>query len=453
MLASSPLQPVRGFAVRKGIVGLLVALALIVIISPAIVGRLAEKSMDENLDWAAEETQEVVVTSQGFDRGWFSSEGQHRVEIREGQLQDMLMVFADPYDGGQLPALIINTRLDHGLIPVSSMSRDGGTLMPGLGSAVSTLSVELADGEIVALPGVINSTVGLTGELHSNFALGPGTKDVEGNAATWGAIDIDITTSPANGKVNFAGLVESLAITSDSDTLRVEAVEFSGDQQQTPFGFAVGSVNAVINTIAVREAGGRVTALGPLSVDGTSSLDGDRVSGRSAFRFKGTPSPELGDISIAADISIIDFDAAAVGKLKRTFAAMQPVAGTDELLAYAEKDAQRLFASGFQLRIDRLDIVMPQGPVTSKFNFVVDASDADSFNWTSVLLALDASADISISSELVDMAAMMNPEINGVVAMGFLKKKGDSYEMEAAFKKGLLTINGAPMPIPLPGTY
>ena len=37
---------------RKSIVALLLVLALIVLASPAIVGRLAEKSMDENLDWA-----------------------------------------------------------------------------------------------------------------------------------------------------------------------------------------------------------------------------------------------------------------------------------------------------------------------------------------------------------------------------------------------------------------
>ena len=35
--------------------------------------------------------------------------------------------------------------------------------------------------------------------------------------------------------------------------------------------------------------------------------------------------------------------------------------------------------------------------------------------------------------------------------MGFLRLEGNFYEMEAAFESGLLTVNGAPMPIPLPG--
>jgi hypothetical protein len=36
-----------------------------------------------------------------------------------------------------------------------------------------------------------------------------------------------------------------------------------------------------------------------------------------------------------------------------------------------------------------------------------------------------------------------------VVGMGFLRKNGDVYEMRAEYAKGLLTVNGAPMPIPL----
>ena len=140
------------------------------ILKAGIVGRLAEKSMDENLGWAAAEAQEAVVSSQGFDRGWFSSEGQHRVEIRDGELRDLLLAYSRADVPEQLPALIIDTRLDHGLIPVTSMSREKGSLLPGLGSAVSTVSFE-AGGEVVPLPGKIYSTVGLTGELRSDLEL------------------------------------------------------------------------------------------------------------------------------------------------------------------------------------------------------------------------------------------------------------------------------------------
>ena len=49
------------------------------------------------------------------------------------------------------------------------------------------------------------------------------------------------------------------------------------------------------------------------------------------------------------------------------------------------------------------------------------------------------------------MAEMMRPDIGMLVAMGILKKDEDYYEMRAEYAKGLVTVNGAPMPIPLPG--
>ena len=66
-----------------------------------------------------------------YERGWFSSEGQHRIELRDGETLGMLRQFAGPMSADELPVLIINTRLDHGLIPVASMSRDAGSLVPG----------------------------------------------------------------------------------------------------------------------------------------------------------------------------------------------------------------------------------------------------------------------------------------------------------------------------------
>jgi hypothetical protein len=35
--------------------------------------------------------------------------------------------------------------------------------------------------------------------------------------------------------------------------------------------------------------------------------------------------------------------------------------------------------------------------------------------------------------------------------MGLLRKDGDAYEMQAEFAQGLLTVNGAPFPIPVQG--
>jgi uncharacterized protein YdgA (DUF945 family) len=192
--------------VRKGFVALLLVLAVVVLVSPGIVGKIAEQSMHENLEFAATEANEVTITSQGFDRGWFSSAGQHRLELRDGELYDtLLLMVGDEIDA--LPALIIDTHIDHGIVPVTSMTRAQGSLAPGLGSAVSTLTLELADRSTIDLPGAIYSEIGLSGALTSKLVLEPGSFADGDETAHWGAVDIEVTTNPTTGRGCRRGII------------------------------------------------------------------------------------------------------------------------------------------------------------------------------------------------------------------------------------------------------
>ena len=279
---------------KKSVVALLVVLALVVLISPGIIGRLAEKSVDDNLNWAVSESEQVIVTSTGFDRGWFTSEGQHRVELRDEVL----------------PALIIDTRLDHGLIPVSSMARAHGSLMPGLGSAVSALRLERADGSVVDLPGTIFSSVGITGELESNFVLEPDGIEVDGARFDWGTADFVVTTNPANGDIGVDGDLSSLAIASDGKTIMVDTLSVSVDHAATPFGFTVGAAKVTLKSVAV--IGTADTAnIGPIYMDSDSAIDDGRLDAEVSFRIKNAPLPKIGSASmeIVARLENVEFRA------------------------------------------------------------------------------------------------------------------------------------------------
>ncbi|MEE8221518.1 MAG: DUF945 family protein, partial [Woeseiaceae bacterium] len=105
---------------NRWFVAFLITLAVIVLVSPGIVGRLAEKNIEENLDFVASESDDVVVTTESFDRGWFTSEGRHRIELRDGAVGAVPENDADEHD--RVPSLIIDTHIDHGLIPLTSMS-------------------------------------------------------------------------------------------------------------------------------------------------------------------------------------------------------------------------------------------------------------------------------------------------------------------------------------------
>lgn len=434
---------------KKGIVALLVFLALVVIVSPGILGRLAEKSVDENLNWAAQESGDLVVSSDSFDRGWFSSEGQHRVELREGNLKAMLKTMGSPDANRNLPVLVINTHLDHGLIPVSSMSRERGSLAPGLGNAMSTLSVEFADGEKIDIPGTIYSNIGLGGELESSFVLEAGAREENGTTATWGPTEISITTNPSSGAVAFAGSVGALSFVDEMDSLAVDGLVFSGNQAPTQFGFAVGDLKLELDALSMSTDGVQAGGLKRVSIDGKTNLDDGRLSGRTLLEMESQAIPQVGEFSIVADISLEGADAQALGALQEVLEAQGANSDPGQMFSVVEDDLKRLLASGIEVRFDQFDVTLPMGTVKTKLDISVAEEDAATFEWTSLLLATEASADISVPEALIDIATQMNPQAGAVVGMGFLQKNGDVYEMKAEYKKGLLTINGAPMPVPL----
>lgn len=437
---------------KKGIVALLVILALVIIVSPGIIGRLAEKSVDENLNWAAQESGDLVVSSDNFDRGWFSSEGQHRVEIKEGNLKLMLESMGGPTDSSELPVLVINTHLDHGLIPVSSMAREKGSLAPGLGSAVSTLSVEFNDGKKVDIPGKIYSKVALGGELQSSYVLDAGSREDGGTTASWGPTEIDVTTNPSSGAVSFAGNIGRVSFADEAESFAIDSLTFSGTQSPTKFGFAVGNMKLQLDTLSISSNGVQAGGLKQMTVDGNTSLDDGQVSGRTVLEMQSQVIPQFGEFSLKADIRLAGADAEAIGALQRAVKAQGPNPDPGQMFATIEGDLKRLLASGLEVRFDQFDVTLPMGTVMSKLDITVAEEDPATFDWTSLLLTTDASADISVPEALVEMAMQMNPQAAAVVGMGFLQKNGEVYEMKAEYKKGLLTINGAPMPIPMGNT-
>jgi uncharacterized protein YdgA (DUF945 family) len=436
--------------VKKGFVVLLIGLAIIVLLSPGIVGRLAERSMDENLDWAATESQEVVVTSQGFDRGWFSSAGQHRIELRDGELRGAFLAIIGDISPSDLPVLIVDTRLDHGLVPLSSISRDKGTLMPGLGSAVSTLRLEFESGEQIDVPGTIYSEVGLTGNLTSNYVLGDGSFDLHGETADWGDTDIVVTTNPSNSNIDFRGSVQSLSLTSMLDQFDIGEVSFSGKRRLSPFGFAIGDIDIDIESVDVSGQGGP-SSFGPFSFKTTTDIDGDRIDVDSSLRIENTPFAELGTAGIVMDVRLSGLDGMAAGNVADAFRELQRGGSEEDFMFVVEDDLRRLLAAGFDLNVDTLDISLPQGQVTSEIHVSLDDSGSDGVAWTSALLALDATVELSVPVELFDLVAAAEPQLHGAVGLGYLRKNGDMYELEAAFQKGLLTVNGAPIALPIPG--
>jgi len=436
--------------VKKGIVVLLVLLAALVLVSPALVGRLAERSMEENIDWAAMESGAIKVESEHYARGWFSSEGRHRIELQEGDLLKSLQMLTGPLDADDLPNLVINTRLDHGPIPVSSMTREHGSLAPGLGSAVSTLQLETPDGELIDLPGTIFSKVALDGALQSNYVLEAGSRSADGMTASWGEADVDVTTNPASGKVALDGRISELSVGDGDGGVRLDGLVFSGNQQPTPFGVATGNVDIGIDSMTVGSKGMVPgMSLAGASVKARSRLQGDRVDGDAAVRFDLKHADGSDDFSLDMLVDLSGADATAIGALQR--AATRTRGTTDPLIALSsiEPDAKRLLAKGFTLNVPRYNLTVPEGTLAADLAVTFAEADPDTFEWATLLLSTDAELHVAVPAALVEAMGQDSPQIAMAIGGGYLVKKGDVYELNAQLRKGLLTVNGAPIPIPL----
>jgi hypothetical protein len=420
--------------VKKGIVALFIVVALAVLITPGVIGHLAEQGVNDSLEWIDSENGDFVITSTEFERGWFTSAGQHRIELLQGDL----------------PVLVVNTHLDHGLVPISSLSRESGSLMPGLGSAVSTLSQELGDGSIEPLPITIYTSIGLTGALESRLIIEASGVDITDERIDWAGSEFLITSSPVDQSFAVSGAFTSLAVKAETETIIVGQIDIDLALAATPYGYMVGAVHVAIDSIAVIGAEQTMTA-GPIVIDSDSALDGDRISGDLALNFKNTPMVlgGTGDVQLVARLE--NADAAAFGEAIRSIEAMQSVANHESGVARVEDDVLKLLAGGMQLHFDQLDILSPFGKFTSRASATVEPSDNDHYTWATAATLFDGSADLSLPKALVDMATQANPELHGVIGLGYLRKRGEFYVMEASFEDRVLTVNGAPMPIPLTG--
>ncbi len=431
---------------KRSIVVTLVILAVVILISPGIVGRLAERNLVQGIEQARTDSPDVVVTTEKFDRGWFTSEGRHRVSLRHGGMA------ADGSVG--MKSLVIDTRFDHGLVPVSSMSLSSGSLKPGLARMVSTLHIDDGEGNLTELPGTIFSETSLGGDTTGRYALEAGSRDDANGTATWAGADLQFAASDGHRELSIKGEVQPWSYRAGTNSAEVGRLTIDARQVKTDFGIAVGDVVMVIESFAVAGEAGPMSEFQKLDINGTSALDGDEVNARTRMSLQKLVIPAFGEVGVDMDVAVNGLDAAALGRISKAADAARasddPEAALGELFSVIQGDLESMLASGGEIRLDQLDIALPQGDIRSKMTLAL-AESSGAFSWPGAIMATTASADISVQEALVRMGLEMNPEAVSLIDMGFLKLDGDVYRMQAEFAGGLLTVNGAPLPMPFPG--
>jgi len=437
--------------VKRWFVVLLVVLALVVLVSPGIIGRLAERNLEQNLEWVASESSGIEILTESFERGWFTSAGRHRVSPSATVFREAAIKHRQSTGNEELPSLIIDTRLDHGLVPVG----DAGSLTPGLANMFSTFQIDPGNGELFELPGSLRSKVGLSGRSDSRFLLETGQFENEQGRIEWQGADIALQTDWSDGTLIVAGVVEPFTIDSDGDVLHVGALTITADQARGDYGFNEGTISIELESVAVESPGNAVT-LGAMAFSAGVGIDDALINVNTKFSVEEFIIPALGEVSFVLDMALYRLDAASMQVIADAFKEAQEAADPEQAMATVmpaiEGDLQRLLSAGAEVRIDQLDISFPQGKLTTNLQIDIPTGDAGAdFSWGSVLLAMTATADLRLPTALFDMILAMNPDANALIATGILQRDGEDYVMTAEYAQGLLNVNGAPMPIPMPG--
>ena len=428
---------------KRWLVILLVVLAVLVLVSPGLIGELAQKNVEKGISQAANESGRATVTTESFDKGWFTSEGHYRVVFEEGGLREAL----DAAHSG-LPSLLIKTNIEHGLLPLSEM-------IPGIASATSTAQVDDGRGNISDLPGTLYTRIGLTGDSVFNYVAKPGSFNFEsGDSLDWEGADISVKSNANMTSFSVDGRINPLQLKGSQGNMNVGAITVKGEQTKTDVGIDVGHGSFDLETLWARDGGG-TTALKGLHFDSVSALNNDGASFVFHSRVDELDLPGFEDVAYDLEIELGKLDPEKLTTIIDSLRALQGAAPNQapaDLYPGAEADVLQLLSSGAHIGINRFNLTLPQGDVAMALNLDIEKAAAGaSANWLSLLMALDATATVSAPVELVNFFQSVNPEIGGMIAMGLLQQDGDVYRMEARFNKALLTVNGAPLPLPMPG--
>jgi uncharacterized protein YdgA (DUF945 family) len=443
--------------VKRWIVVLLVALAVLLMISPGIVGRMTERSLEDSIALARLESPGITISTERFERGWFTSAGRHRIELSDRNRFPQLANFVAEAGYEGMPALILESRIDHGLVPIASMSRAEGSLQPGFASLTSTVQLDPGNGELIDLPGRINSTIGLSGATDADLQITAGNWSDGDARIDWQGAELRMTLNSDGVMTAIDGFVAPVRFSAGDRKVGSNRLDISIAQQKSSFDFMVGSMDLHSDGVSMTDRRGNHIGFSSMEVKAANTIVDDKVQGSSALDISGIVTPGFGTVDIALDLAYRGFDAESFTVL---YAALQQAAADgnpeDALAAIypaMDDELQQFLSAGGEVRINHLNLSLPLGDIRTDFHFTLpEAGPGDAFSWPGLLLKLRASINLQLPVALFRMIEAAQPEASAAVAMGILVLDGDQYRMQLEYAQGLATINGMPMPVPLPGS-
>ena len=140
-------------------------------------------------------------------------------------------------------------------------------------------------------------------------------------------------------------------------------------------------------------------------------MDGDRVNGDFSLGIEALDVPGYGESGFEVAMRFTGVDGAALGQMVQKLDDADDQADPQVIRALLQGELEAILAAGLELHVDRFDFDLPPGPVALKMRFTVPDSGKDEFDLTSLLMTLDAEADLTASAGR-SAAKAMKPRIS-----------------------------------------
>lgn len=346
-------------------------------------------------------------------------------------------------------------------------------------------------------PIIVGSAYGILGSTQGSFELLPFKIDIPKNDQGKGSATIESTKIIGNVSASssldsytfdmewkgFSALIEN-----DSGPIkaRVKGMTVKGDQYLAYENIWLGEINQKLTDISVSHmAGAEVTkySLPEIDISSEAFEDKNGIQSRTKIQINDI-NENLGDFGM--DLSMSNLDPEALSSISTILDDLinnngfqnTSLNGQEETLISLgqtllkkaqfdinsikyELDNQAVEFTGM-LKAQEVGLVtldqIKQNPmqliemINFKLKGTVDKgfSEALSGPAAKVMTSSSAESDVEIESAKADFQMMLDGQLANAVGMGFAVENGEKYESEIIFEKGVATINGHPMQLPIP---
>lgn len=434
--------------VKKTLLFLLLALILLGLFGPLVVGMQAEEVLHTRFEEAVVASPGLEIESESYSRGWFSSSAQARLSLNHPEAQALLQKLMGDDSAGPF-ALIVDSRIHHGPLTLSP----GHGVLPAIATAESTITVDVRGEPLFTLPGKIYTDVGFSGDGTAHYVAPAVHESFPDGEAKWDGADVKVALSQFGSRLEANGTLGAFAVDSAQGELSGGPIEVAVNQRRDPAGFWLGASDVGVDSLVIaNERDGTRYQLKSLAFKTEARIDAGKLDYLIDFAADDIQAGTLADSSAALRVTLERLDAGALANILRASSGGTNLAAN---LLVVAGDLQVLLAGGPELDLSELRLSTPDGDLYANVNLSLPpaSSPSEIILGTALLYRLTGNATVRIPQAMVERAGATNPQvpqqIQRLVESGFLKPEGPVYLMEAAYQGGLLTLNGAPLPLPL----